>query len=537
MYSIPHTFPSLVDLGDHPRPVLLIGAGMSNGIAPMPHELLKELAPKQQEIEQRLSCQTGYTLGSDPPNLYEWAGYVIDGLEKAGLSESDAKRRLADEIGILRDPRFRAQVDIPLRGNTPRHRVVARLVREARWTSIWSLNWDVVLESALESVGLTQDTNGTPRLPQKWPEWFAAWTQPDPVPTIGNKTFRLIKPHGCVSKLLNGHSTFLIATKELGSIGAQWGPNHAWLQSDFMRRPLVTAGWRASEGYIQDIVRDTMKKGTLGATGQADTLSIVDIRNEPWPEQASLMTCYGKDKGTAYVQIEKTQFPLLDDLFIWLQTRYGLNCLVKIFDGKDQEIANTLRGHLEVLKAPDCGLLFNKWFDDFLPVWVRLCFNSGRLLFVVNANNLPSNAIPTHRRDEHIPWGDHDVLRPDLSAAGYLLNALLKSDRNWDFSEFPGGLWDISERRLILPLPAWKPERPLQLSALKPLVESRHWSHKGKIKHLSILPVSDDPNQNLPNVNTTMNWQGQIAQMMKSAWLGNPENIQVVDLEALRSAT
>lgn len=103
---IPHTFPSLLDSGATPS-ILLIGAGMSFGIAPPVTELTNE--------------------------IYDWADKAFSKLRsELNLTDHEAKLRLADAIRITTDPRFQAKVGMPLRGNTPRHRVVARFAREGR---------------------------------------------------------------------------------------------------------------------------------------------------------------------------------------------------------------------------------------------------------------------------------------------------------------------------------------------------------------------------------------------------------------------
>lgn len=116
----PHQFPSLPDPQPQTKPVLLIGAGMSAGIAPMPQQLAQELEPVQQELETRLECSPA-TTNIDPKNqatLYQWTGEMIEQLTQVKkLAEPEAKRKLADTLGITTDPRWRGRTKVPLRGN------------------------------------------------------------------------------------------------------------------------------------------------------------------------------------------------------------------------------------------------------------------------------------------------------------------------------------------------------------------------------------------------------------------------------------
>ena len=157
----PHKFPSLTDPRSSIKPVLLIGAGMSAGIAPMPHEFVKELAPRQQELETQFGCSTSGT-NIDPDKastLYLWADAIINALLQQHM-EKRSKEGVGECYWYHNRSRWRGRTGIPLRGNTPRHRVVARLVREGRWHALWSLNWDCILESALESWGCQRIREG-----------------------------------------------------------------------------------------------------------------------------------------------------------------------------------------------------------------------------------------------------------------------------------------------------------------------------------------------------------------------------------------
>lgn len=535
----PHCFPSLVGPGEATRPLLIIGAGMSCGIVPTPSDLCESVKRAQAQLETSLGCNTKYKFSTTtkPEELYAWAGLVMQQLTAAQLSKPEAKHKLADAIGVTRNPRFRAYVDIPLRGSTPRHRVVARFAREGRWKAIWSLNWDVVQESALRSVGLMPhaNTSPTPKLPQQWPEWYSTWTQPDPYNSHSDKTLMVIKPHGCVEKLLAGSPTFLVTDTELNTIGTEMNPHHARLHAQCCDVPLIAAGWSASEQYIHETLQSAAQAGTLGVPGSADTLSIID----PAPNNAGhlkLASAYQVDPKSAEVLVHFTSCYTTDDLFLWMQTRYGLFSLVRLFGGVEKNVTSGLATIVAQFDKPNCNNWVNAWFDDFLPVWVRLCFNTGVVEFR-NGPPIDAATVPTHRRDEHIPWGDRSVDRPELRAAAQLLLALWKrgSAREFDCSEFPGGFWDMGSRHLIIPLPVWNTVRPLSLAALKPLAEGRHWSRRGKIKRVSILPLSTDGGKVVLASEIEQTCKQQVARLMSTARLAQADNVNLVDLETLRN--
>ena len=139
-------------------PILLVGAGLSFGVAPNAGDVLRAQRGK---AEQRL----GIPPAGDEHcgHLYHSADYILD--TAADNDRVPLKLRLARAPGITTDPRWTARVGVPLRGNTSRRRVIARLAREGGWASIWSLNWDRVLECALESVGFERNDA---RFKQPW---------------------------------------------------------------------------------------------------------------------------------------------------------------------------------------------------------------------------------------------------------------------------------------------------------------------------------------------------------------------------------
>ena len=176
-----HSFPYWSDLGENQSPpALIIGAGFSTPQVRLPYELAIHYAEQQSEIEKKLGIATSFDFKLDrtgkannADDLYCWAGRCVEELTKVpGATENSAKRNLINAMGLLEDPRFAATANIPLRGTSPRHRVLARFAREGCIHSLWSLNWDLWLEAAFEAVGLIRENSAFPNrsdgLPTGW---------------------------------------------------------------------------------------------------------------------------------------------------------------------------------------------------------------------------------------------------------------------------------------------------------------------------------------------------------------------------------
>lgn len=538
--NLPHNFPSLIDIGSNPvPPVLIIGAGMSHGIVPMVDDLTSYVIKNQGDIEKRLGCNSKFVFKRKAKDLYRWAGIIVDELVSSlGLSELTAKRELMAAINVLDNDAFYAKINIPLRGNTARHRVVARLAREGRWEVIWSLNWDVVLEAALTSVGLIY-SNSLPsisRLPANWTEWYTTWTQPD-VP-IGNnpKLLRVMKPHGCVKKLDHGNGTFLITDSELDSINDYVQMHHALFTGDFNVKPLVTVGWRAAERYIRRIFKECKASNTLGLKTVDDGLSIIDIEKSRRTHDVVMGRYEIEEKDAMFIVNSGRGCPTTDDLFIWIQTRFGFNCLILIHE-KGSAIEGRLSELSKIFIKPKCDHWVNEWFDNFLPIWSLFCFKSEKAIFRLAAKPVSPKVVPTNKRDEHIPWSDSSTSdREDLKSASILLVAISNSKKIWDFERFPGGLWDKSLQHLIIPVPAWDSDKKVNFGSLKSLSNGWHWESKGVIKKVSILPMYYDGKDNTPEKGVLEYWKLQVASLMKSGALARQDKVGVIDLQKIENS-
>lgn len=540
--DIPHAFPSLLDPQQAP-PVLLIGAGMSFDIAPSVATLAKEISNRHVDVIQILGIDPSPP-PTDEKDIYDWAERAFSKLtEELGLSAPDAKLRLATGMGITYDPRFRAKIGMPLRGNTPRHRVVARFVREGRWKSIWSLNWDCILETALESVGLSQqpDPQNPPANPLPWKKWYCTWTPGDHhSPADSKDTLHVIKPHGCVNKLANGNSLFIVTRTELNNLTKDLQPSLRPFRVNLSDSPLVVVGWSATENYIHDNIQAIQQHGALANT--QDRLSVVDpFWAPPHPcaddtNHNRLANSFTTQRVDCHFATNIKSYPSTDDLFQWLQTRFGLRVIQKWAESKNW----TIQAQQILQLVADCSALdiehchIHSLFDDFLSVWVRLCFNS----YCVSYNHygqIQPEMVATHLRDEHIPWSFSYTDRFDLLAAIPLVLAITQSGKQWGFSQFPGALWNSHDGHLVLPLPAWDKTgqvssgQAIELAALKPQMECWNWSQKGAINRLSILPLL--PQQTFePVTDSTLALRNSVAWLMKATQFAIAENIDVVSL-------
>jgi hypothetical protein len=133
----------------------VVGAGLSWGLVPLPEELLRQW---KEGAERELGCDAIDNLPGGSAALYAWAERILAHLSDRG--GTPPKLALAKALGLLADQSWTGNVPVPLRGTTPRHRVIARFAREQRWASVWSLNWDCILENALERVGLERGRGG-----------------------------------------------------------------------------------------------------------------------------------------------------------------------------------------------------------------------------------------------------------------------------------------------------------------------------------------------------------------------------------------
>ncbi len=510
MPVLPHNFPTLRNNGraGHRPSVIVLGSGMSNGLVPGPGQLLAE---QRANAESSSGCNSTVAVSAAPiaQDLYKWADEILGQLTRRG--EGNPKLILAEALGIHSDVRWRGNT--ATQRNTPRHRVIARFARERLWDQIWSLNWDCVQESAFENVGIRRDGKDE-EMP--WPNVFSSFVTVDQLADMGAPYIvKIVKPHGCVMALVNSREAwnngdrprsislaerFLITASELGGLVARPGADGIQhfvfdnLSAELQKYPLITAGWSVSEPYLIDHIEAHVKPVLQERNDLArDELSVVDIEFNPCGH-TRLAACYGRDKTSAHIPIDQAAFDL-DHFFLWLQSLYAVSCLQSWVRNDDKVSFGELSS--KVQQPPSTPAFVVDWVDNFLPVWVRLCWHC-RLVggFDRNGHPVETDRIYLESRDEHIPWRLENTPRPELESATRLLVTLYSSPTgtDWDFERFPGGLFH--DNQLIVPLPAWATAPTNDLRGLRALVDSIKVG--GDISKLKVLFLVPDPSVSVP---------------------------------------
>jgi hypothetical protein len=231
----------------------------------------------------------------------------------------------------------------------------------------------------------------------------------------------------------------------------------------------------------------------------------------------------------------------------WIQALRTLRRFEKVVNGltpTNTSMLKLIEQQIEVFKTPVFfGNQFGwalSWFDTFVPVWSRVCFSSKALVFKEDGD-VPVLALPMIRRDEHIPLNDGRNERWDIWSAAHLYSVLLSIDATTqcelDFETFPGAFWHNPTRSLLIPIPMWGDVADISLAAIKPLMESRHWSAMGRVKRVCLLrvngglPVAAGPNEK----ERLVVWKQGVCSLMKSgafARSGDIEDWDGLDLQA-----
>lgn len=526
MANLPHKFENLCS-GARP-PGLIFGAGLSYGQVPLPQELL---ANKRAIVEEELDCQVDQALPEGAQALYEWAELILDGVLENG---TPAKLRLAKSLGLLHDNCWMANRSLPLASSTPRHRIIARFSRERLWNSVWSLNWDRLLENALERIGLSQDDAV---VNQPWiTSYSTVVTESDFRTKLGRpNSFCILKPHGCVQALVNAEiasdrgdhaiaeelsDRFMIRSSELNTARESKTDEMFFTQmrAELQVSPLIIIGWSISEPYLEGIFNDAISE--IINTGNVEELTIIDKE----------FNDNGHTKITDYYELEKddvfaemaddgeTGF-ILDEFFQWLQARY---CLAQLTQAsRNAEVVSSLN---QLTNVPD-GLIRNRfvelWADSFLSSWVLLCWRAE----IVNCEGYKHHQLILENNEEHIPWRIANIVRPDLQAAAELLSRLTAADQDWDVTRFPGCLWDESQCRLVVPVPTW--EDINELCAFKPFFDTM--PNKGFISDLDILPLHFENNPPTLSAEQLQNLKSKVASCIGIAGFAKPESLGIAN--------
>lgn len=522
--AIPHCFPSLVD---EPaiQTVLIAGAGLSYGHVP----ILVELKSKLDKAAEKLGIA---------PNggFYELAEVVLQSLI-IGKTDAESRLWLAEELGLLDDRCWFGEAGLPLSGNTPRHRVIARFAVEKRLRAIVSLNWDTLLEAALDSVGLVTVTDGA-KSPRPWDiTAYASVIDDIHMQTLDAHVFPVIKPHGCVRNLEQARRQFRstgttppvifkLTKTELDNLLAAQTLVDMEVQGYIAKCPLIAIGWKAGEDYLRNTVSETAKKAQHQ---KQDAFTLVDLF---WDQNhTEIATAYGKNDDKSFAEVKVDGPPTTDCLFQWLQARYALNKLMASSPANQAK----LQLLLQQLGQPVHGHFILRWVDGWLSTWVRLCWRAG----VMQGNNPHTNQkiepwdIPVMPRDVHVPWGTMTGERRELQAAAKLLAVLGGDLSRFEFEKFPGGLWNAETRSLYIPLPGWRGSaQTADLAALKPLVEALRGLGFVRDIQLVWLDTEDTPSEKTYRDQLS----AQVRRLMPLAKFARSDALTWIDLETLKGA-
>ena len=521
-------------------PLLIVGAGLSHGLAPNAKDLAKEIAGRQAVIEQELGVPSYATI-TEASSLYAWAGHCLDALSSAtpGITSIDAKTRLARAMGLMTDKRFLAQAGVGPRGTTPRHRVLARLAREGRIGAVWSFNWDCWLEASFDAVGMRRNDGATQCIANDgWMTRYHVWFTGAPNNNATDMQL-LFKAHGCLRALHEGNGDFVIAQSEMSLKLADQPQTRTTLLLDHAKsRSAIAVGWAANEPYIVELFEAQKPPVQLPLTG---AITFIDLEPSQ-PNQTAIRQAYPGHQSDAGVKVNGSDAGQTDCLMLWLQTKRGLRSLREACHACAS--AKSLQLIEQQLPSFDVPHMSSHWqvsfFDDWLPVWLRCCFLTGAQGFDV-ANGQQLRLLPSELRDAHIPWGRPSRPRQDLSAAAALLLVLdtaSKPDCLWQFDTFPGALWRSADSHLVLPIPIWADPSGAARATIKPLVESRHWRDKARIRTLSLLPLDAAENA-LPTeaAQRLTLWKEAVASCFNHAALANPSALQDCTLQTLPATT
>lgn len=529
--TIPHVFPSLVD--GPVQVVLIAGSGLSTPNVPM----LSGLRGKLEEIAQSLAVSVTLAPSNEQYD-YELAGAVIVKLQAGDKTEPESRLWLAEELGILDDRRWFGEIGLPLSGNTPRHRAIARFAVEERLMAIVSLNWDTLLEAALDSVGLADGT--APSRPWRITARVSAINDTH-MPNLGHANiFPVIKPHGCVRNLEQARRQFRstgtapsvifkLTKTELGSLTSEQKTLiDTDVQGYIAKCPLIAIGWKAGEDYLRNTVAKTAKAAQHTVQ---DAFTLVDLC---WDENhTEIATAYGKNSNEVFAEVGKVWAdaqPTTDCLFQWLQARYALNKLKAASPPPHQAALQLL---LQQLDQPAHGHFILRWVDSWLHTWVRLCWRAG----VVQGNDPHTGLaiepwdIPIMPRDVHVPIGTMTGARRELKAAAKLLAVLGNDLSRFNFEKFPGGFWDEDTWSLYIPLPGWRgTAQPADLAALKPLIEALRGI--GFVRNIHLVRL--DTAAALPDQAYYNQLSAQVGQLMPLEKFARSDALTWIDLEALK---
>lgn len=477
--------------------ILFCGAGLSVGSVPgaaQLYELEHQNVELTLNIEGLIDHEKVETVEKQC-RLYKWADFVLEELTKR--NEELPKLRLAEALGLLTDSRWWGEAEVDYRGNTPRHRIIARFAKEGLWHSIWSFNWDCILENAFEQIGMA---NGKPHFDSPWQKnHYVTHVHSSHLPFLPHRNaLNIHKPHGCVRALhiaMDVEKTnqvkaddlsyrLMIGERELHDregcekANAEDRAFFDAMGTHVRNRLNLILGWSMGEASIKKKLKESLDP--LGDT----TLVIID----PFfcKNHQEVCDVAGLNKEDAHIELKLDESPNRDDVFIYQQALYAIEVLEAenggnpITDNQETDWRTTL------FQGADS--FFYEWTDEFLPSWTRLCWSSG----FVKARRMPSHKVDLERRDEYIPLNYSDVDRQDLHLAIKILNSIPNLGGGFDARKFPGGVFHIEKRILIVPLPEWSGLN--ELRALRPMIDALR-GNLGFVENLAVWPINLDGNR------------------------------------------
>lgn len=485
-----YAFPTLI--GGLDKTFAVIGTGLSYPDCPTADELKNRVPVAVRHL--------GLPEPSPAPadkafNLYDWAERTLTSLKEQnpGQTEDALRWRLAEGLGLFDEPRWFGNVRVPLRGNTPRHRALARLVVEGRFSAFYCLNWDALVDRALESVGMKerrQQGDPAPGLPWNVTSYARVVRKKHQSrATNSDRIFPLYKPHGCVEELRAGGTHDVVFKITTNDLHRQPEDEQSFIEGRFSElaggKPILGIGWKASEPYLQDAIK---------AIEPASVIDAFILASRSWhhehhdPIAASRAT----DKLKAHAKAGGDDYPVtLDTLFPWLFARYALRILQKPAAPADRQKINQLCSELDNPENAGKRHPLVLWCDDWLPAWVRLCWQTGAMQGCdPDSQPIAPHDIPISPPDLHIPLSGPGPQRQDLMAAGRLLVSL-NGLGSYDYTRFPGALWDELERHLILPLPTWGDlDYFNDLAGMKNLFSALRLHGLGVVRKISLLGLT-----------------------------------------------
>lgn len=519
---VPHHFPSLVEGTD--QAVIIAGTGLSAPDAPTIGILKENL--------DGVASDLGVVPNTD---FYDLAEAILKKLDGNGKTDAESRLWLAEKLGMLDDRQWFGEVGLPLSGNTPRHRVLARFAVEGCLRAIVSLNWDALMEAALDSVGLVEGGS----LPRPWKVTeYARVIDDTHMPLLAHQNvFPVIKPHGCVrelnrirNQLLKGESLGLVIFKLTTSEFKILQPLQNTVVNNNVENyiakcSLIGIGWKASEPYLRDTITNIAKK--VKRT-ELDSFTLIDCE---WnTKHTEIADAYGKSESESFAQVKVEENPTTDCLMQWLQARYALKKMIDMIPLNEQKFLMQL---LKDIDQPVCEHPVLSWADCWLPTWVRLCWRAGAMQGVDPKTNkiIGPFDIPVTPFDAHIPLTGMSIERRDLHAAAKILDVLPKPLSRFRFDLYPGGILDTNNHYLYLPLPGWKSsEYASDLSALKPLIKAL--KGLGFTRKIVLLMLNNK--NEMPDIKLRAQLGAQFKSLMPLAGYASEESLTWIDLDDMR---